>query len=89
MEPVVSNHKKKLDPVQFRVPTDEKVDLKAWPTLVEPVYGSKKEYRRLLQAQVDELSALQRRSIWTAPCNEPEGSLQRTALRRRLTPGSR
>jgi PPK2 family polyphosphate:nucleotide phosphotransferase len=61
MEPVVSNHKKKLDPVQFRVPTDEKVDLKAWPTLVEPVYGSKKEYRRLLQAQVDELSALQRR----------------------------
>jgi len=28
-------------------------------------------------------------SIWTAPCNEPEGSLQRGALRRRLTPGSR
>jgi len=49
-----------LDAAQFRVSTKKKVDLEEWPTLVKPVYGSKKEYRKLLHAQVVELSALQR-----------------------------
>ena len=38
----------------------EKVNLKKWPTLVKPVYKSKKEYNKLLEEHVEELSALQR-----------------------------
>ena len=44
----------------FRVPAGKKVDLKKWPTRVKPVYKSKKTYTKLLQAQVEELSTLQR-----------------------------
>ena len=43
----------------FRVPEGGKVKLKEWPTLVDPVYQSKAEYKKLLKAQVGELSALQ------------------------------
>jgi len=42
------------------VPTGEKVNLKKWPTRVKPVYKSKKKYHKLLEAQVEELSSLQR-----------------------------
>ena len=38
----------------------EKVNLKKWPTLVKPVYKSKKQYQKLLEEQVEELSSLQR-----------------------------
>jgi polyphosphate kinase 2 (PPK2 family) len=44
----------------FRVPPGEKVNLKKWPTLVKPVYKSKKQYAKLLQEHVEELSSLQR-----------------------------
>ncbi len=44
----------------FRVPEGKKVKLDKWPTLVDPVYESKKEYKKLLAKQVDELSDLQR-----------------------------
>ena len=44
----------------FRVPEGEKVKLDQWPTLVEPVYESKKKYHKLLEAHVEELSSLQR-----------------------------
>ena len=44
----------------FRVPAGKKVSLKKWPTLVKPVYKSKKDYAKLLQQQVEELSSLQR-----------------------------
>lgn len=56
----MSSHRRKLDADQFRVLPHKSVDLKTWPTQVKPVYGSKKEYRKLLSAQVDELSELQR-----------------------------
>lgn len=56
----MSKHKPRLDADQFRVRAGKEVDLKEWPTLVEPVYGSKKEYSKLLRVQVEELSALQR-----------------------------
>jgi PPK2 family polyphosphate:nucleotide phosphotransferase len=49
----------KIKSKDFRVPAGEKVKLKNWPTLVEPVYQSKEEYQALLEAQVGELSALQ------------------------------
>jgi len=44
----------------FCVQEGEKIKLKKWPTIVKPAYKSKKQYRKLLEAQVDELSALQR-----------------------------
>jgi hypothetical protein len=50
----------KIDVSEFRVPAGEKVNLKKRPTLVNPVYKSKKKYSKLLQGQVDELSSLQR-----------------------------
>ena len=50
----------KIDSNAFRVPPAEKVNLKKWPTLVEPVYKSKKNYAKILQEHVEELSALQR-----------------------------
>jgi len=52
--------KMKIDANEFRVPAGKKVNLKKWPTLAKPVYKSKKDYRKLLQRQVEELSALQR-----------------------------
>ena len=36
------------------------VDLKKWPTTVDPVYKSKKHYRKLLEEHVEQLSSLQR-----------------------------
>ena len=44
---------------EFRVPPGEDIDLKKWPTLVKPVYKSKKNYKKLLAEHVDQLSALQ------------------------------
>jgi len=44
----------------FQVQEGEKVNLKKWPTLVEPVYKSKKHYHKQLKEQVEELSSLQR-----------------------------
>lgn len=50
----------KIDATEFRVPAGQKVNLKKWPTHVEPVYKSKKQYSKLLRRQVEELSTLQR-----------------------------
>jgi len=52
--------KSKIHPRDFCVPAGVKVKLKRWPTLVDPIYDSKKEYKKLLREQVDELSSLQR-----------------------------
>ena len=45
----------------FRVKQGEDVDLEKWPTLVAPVYESKKQYRRLLAEHVARLSAQQQK----------------------------
>jgi len=37
----------------------EKVDLRKWPTIVKPFYKSKKQYQKLLEKHVEELSSLQ------------------------------
>jgi PPK2 family polyphosphate:nucleotide phosphotransferase len=50
----------KIKSGDFQVQEGEKVNLKKWPTLVEPVYKSKKKYHKLLAKQVDKLSSLQR-----------------------------
>jgi len=43
----------------FRVQVGKKVNLKKWPTIVNPVYKSKEEYKRLLGKHVEQLSSLQ------------------------------
>jgi PPK2 family polyphosphate:nucleotide phosphotransferase len=45
---------------EFRASARKKVHLDAWPTRVEPIYGSKRAYQNMLQSQVERLSALQR-----------------------------
>src|SRR5882757_2309364 len=49
----------KINSEDFRVRPRKKVKLAKWPTLVEPVYGSKRHYRKLLQSHVERLSSLQ------------------------------
>jgi PPK2 family polyphosphate:nucleotide phosphotransferase len=50
----------KINVSDFRVKEGEKVNLKKWPTQVEPIYKSKKNYHKHLDGQVEALSALQR-----------------------------
>ncbi|MHB8884836.1 MAG: ADP-polyphosphate phosphotransferase [Methylovirgula sp.] len=49
----------KIDVKDFRVREGDKVDLKKWPTKVDPVYNSKDQYQKLLQEHVAELSTQQ------------------------------
>jgi PPK2 family polyphosphate:nucleotide phosphotransferase len=44
---------------EFRVQEGQKVDLHKWPTAVEPIYESKKQYQKILANHVDQLSSLQ------------------------------
>jgi len=49
----------KINIKDFLVPAGRKVKLEEWPTRVNPVYQSKKQYRALLEKQVAELSEQQ------------------------------
>ena len=49
----------KIDARDFRVAPAKKVKLSNWPTIIKPVYSSKKEYQNLLEKHVAELSCLQ------------------------------
>jgi PPK2 family polyphosphate:nucleotide phosphotransferase len=49
----------KIHTKDFRVCEGDEVDLKKWPTKVDPVYKSKEQYQELLEDQVARLSALQ------------------------------
>jgi PPK2 family polyphosphate:nucleotide phosphotransferase len=50
----------KIDSKVFRVRHGDKVKLKKWPTIIEPFCKTKKEYQKLLEKHVEELSSLQR-----------------------------
>ncbi len=50
----------KIDPGDFRVPAGQTVELDKWPTAVKPFYKSKKQYKKFLNEDIEELSALQR-----------------------------
>ncbi|HUG11727.1 MAG TPA: ADP-polyphosphate phosphotransferase [Opitutaceae bacterium] len=50
----------KIRSKDYRVPPGKKVDLRKWPTRVEPLYKSKKHYEKNLEHQVEDLSDLQR-----------------------------
>jgi len=49
----------KIDIKDFRVPMEGKVNLQKWSTRVEPLYQSKKDYKKVLKAQIDELREMQ------------------------------
>lgn len=49
----------KINSKDFRVREGEKVNLKKWPTAVEPAYRSKKQYHELLAEHVEQMSSLQ------------------------------
>jgi PPK2 family polyphosphate:nucleotide phosphotransferase len=48
-----------IDTKDFRVRKGDDVDLKKWPTIVDPVYRSKKHYHEVLGEHTAQLSALQ------------------------------
>jgi PPK2 family polyphosphate:nucleotide phosphotransferase len=50
----------KINSKDFRVPPDEGVKLRKWPTTVKPVCESKKEYQELLCEHVEKLYSLQK-----------------------------
>ena len=49
----------KINSKDFRVREGDGVDLKKWPTKVDPVYKSKEEYQELLRGHVGQLSSQQ------------------------------
>jgi PPK2 family polyphosphate:nucleotide phosphotransferase len=49
----------KVQSKDFRVPEGDTVDLKKWPTKIDPVYKSKKHYKEILEAHVSQLSERQ------------------------------
>jgi len=51
--------KMKMNSKEFRVREGDRVNLKKWPTLVDPVYKSKEQYQKLLGDHVAELSSQQ------------------------------
>jgi len=51
--------KMKINSKDFRVREGDKVNLRKWPTLVDPVYKSKEQYQKLLGEHVAELSSQQ------------------------------
>jgi PPK2 family polyphosphate:nucleotide phosphotransferase len=49
----------KINPDDFRLREGAKVNLRKWPTLIDPVYKSKAQYKKLLEHHVEQLSAMQ------------------------------
>jgi PPK2 family polyphosphate:nucleotide phosphotransferase len=49
----------KIDAKDFQVGEGVKVNLKKWPTIVDPVYGSKDQYHEILEKHVAQLSQQQ------------------------------
>jgi hypothetical protein len=49
----------KIHSNDFRVREGDEVNLKNWPTKVDPVYKSKEQYKKLLEEHVGQLSSQQ------------------------------
>jgi len=49
----------KVRSTDFRVQQGNSVNLDKWPTAVEPIYESKKQYQKLLRDHIAQLSSLQ------------------------------
>lgn len=48
-----------IDAQEFRVRSGTRIKLKAWPTIVDPFYSSKKEYNKILETHVKKLGEMQ------------------------------
>jgi PPK2 family polyphosphate:nucleotide phosphotransferase len=51
--------KMKISSKEFRMREGDELNLRKWPTILEPVYKSKEQYQKLLGEHVAQLSALQ------------------------------
>jgi len=49
----------KIHSTNFRVTEGDEVDLKSWPTEIDPVYKSKRQYNKILTEHVEQLSEQQ------------------------------
>jgi len=49
----------KIHSNDFQVHEEDTINLKKWPTIIDPVYKSKKHYHKLLEDHVAQLSAMQ------------------------------
>jgi PPK2 family polyphosphate:nucleotide phosphotransferase len=49
----------KINPNDFRLREGDKVNLRKWPTRIDPLYKSKAQYKKLLEEHVKQLSAMQ------------------------------
>ena len=49
----------KIEPDDFKVAGNKKIDLKKWPTRIDPYYQSKDDYKQRLDDSIDELSDTQ------------------------------
>jgi PPK2 family polyphosphate:nucleotide phosphotransferase len=58
----------KINPEDFRLREGDEVNLRKWPTLIDPVYKSKARYKKLLEQHVDQLSAMQQLHYSTNRC---------------------
>ena len=56
---IAERMKMKIDLKEFRVPEGDEVNLKKWPTMIDPAYKSQAHYREQLDEQVARLSSLQ------------------------------
>jgi PPK2 family polyphosphate:nucleotide phosphotransferase len=50
---------KTIDVDEFRIRPDQKVDLKTWPTLIDPLYKSKEDYQQRLADDIARMSEQQ------------------------------
>ena len=56
---IAERMKMKINSKEFRVPEGDEVNLKKWPTMIDPAYKSQAHYREQLDEQVARLSSLQ------------------------------
>ena len=49
----------KIHSKDFRVGQGDKVDLMRWPTMIDPFYKSKHQYKRMLEEHIVQLSEQQ------------------------------
>src|SRR6202050_474949 len=59
--------KMRISSKDFRVPEGDEVNLKKWPTKVEPIYKSKEQYKELLEDHVARLSS-QQQLLYASNC---------------------
>ena len=57
----------KIHVKDYRVPQGKHVDLKEWPTNVDPVYESKKQYKKLLECLLRPLHREPKNYVTRAP----------------------